>query len=406
MRTNADVIASAAAQAMYTDADIELLPAWNIPDVKKRLAAAVKSCEGLHASVAYWTVAPHFVTSTLATRLRAPHGCLCVDLHLPTDIDQLASLVRQGADVRIYCEDIAIPRGQRELPFLLHTKILLFLNAEDRAELWVGSHNWTVRSLFGLNVEASLVISLSRSSTLFREAMSFLDNIQSLCEPFDLSRIDFYKQLQRPQSEPTVPSIEIEASDAVGLKGVAITLFGSETDELREVGALRQVYVSAFDRITGAEHLYSGTVLQSGLMPRLTPTAPGMSFDARRYAFRKGRRFPSLSEQSSVPDDVLNNANYFVAVNITEHETLYQALDPASRESAWVEVDPASSPLVRRLAAQAPENLQAIFRGRGPIVRKPTDQVGSVIPRAADLAERRAMSQHNLIVRKILRKRS
>ena len=61
----------------------------------------VKRAKAVRACVAYWTVAPDFVDELLAKRLSGSDGFLCVDYHLPTDIDQLARLVDRGAAVHL-----------------------------------------------------------------------------------------------------------------------------------------------------------------------------------------------------------------------------------------------------------------------------------------------------------------
>ena len=68
--------------------------------------------------------------------------------------------------------------------------MLLFWSRNNPAELWVGSHNWTNRAIFGLNVEASLVVELRDSSRLFCDAAEYLQKIKGICEVFDLSKIE------------------------------------------------------------------------------------------------------------------------------------------------------------------------------------------------------------------------
>jgi PLD-like domain len=196
---------------------IELLPAWNAPQVQSRLKHSLDTAQLLRCAVAYWTVESNFLGPALPAKLSRPNGYLCVDYHLPTDIDELAALVTNGANVRIYCEDIstALENERRSRP-LLHTKMLLFWMADRTAELWVGSHNWTKRALLGLNVESSLVVKLSDSSSLFCEAVQYLEEIKGICEVFDPSRVELYKQLQG-WAEQTVRSIELEALDADAL---------------------------------------------------------------------------------------------------------------------------------------------------------------------------------------------
>jgi hypothetical protein len=383
---------------------LEMTPDWHSPDVRTRLATCLKKAKALRSAVAYWTVTPDFVHPLLADRLLEPHGFLCVDIHIPTDIDQLASLVRRGASVRLFCEDIPTTRegGGREPPYLVHTKLLLFWMPDRTAELWVGSHNWTRRALVGLNVECSLIIRMADSSSLFSDAVQYLEEIKRICQPFDLSRVEFYKQLQRKQAEDTVAAIEIEAADADSLQGLAVTVFGTDPEELKQVGALRDVYLSAFEESGHGEYIYRATVMASGLMASHATAAAGLSFAARRYAFRSGRRFPRLLPTSEVGTDVLRDAAYFVMLDIQKYERDLQAFDPPSRTDSWEEVRPVASPLLTRLTD---EQMRTLFRNKAPVVRTPAEP-NETTPTIAEISERRARAEHGLIVRKVLRPRA
>jgi hypothetical protein len=375
----------------------ELTPDWENPDVRPGLANCLKKAKLLRSAVAYWTVPPDFVHQFLADRLSEPDGFLCVDIHLPTDIDQLASLVRRGASVRIFCEDITAFRNEET--HLIHTKMLLFWMPDRTAELWIGSHNWTRRALVGGNVEASLIVRMPDSSALFSSAVLYLEKIKRICQPFDLTRIEFYKNLQRQQIEDAKKALEIEAADADSLQGSVITVFGTDPDELGEIAALRRVYVSVFEESGNGEHIYLAKVIQVGIMPNYASAATGLSFAARRYAFRRGRTFPKLLSISEVGQDVLRDANYFVVLDVQEYEPTLQAFDPPSRTDAWEERQAMTSPLLARLTQ---EQMTTLFRNKPAIVRVPAEP-GETAPRAADVEERRARREHRLIVRKVLR---
>lgn len=381
---------------------IEMVPAWSAPDVRPRIADCIARARVLRSSVAYWTVSPDFIDQRLADRLSDPDGFLCVDLHLPTDIDQLAALARRGASVRIYCEEIPTfsDDQRKEPPYLVHAKMLLFWMPDRTAELWIGSHNWTRRAIVGLNVECSFIVRMTDSSGLFFEAIEYLDKIKRLCNYFDPAQTGYYKELQRKQTEGTVAAIEIEATNADALAGTAITVFGTDPSELRQLGALRNVYVSAFDESGGGEHIYRATVMHSGLMPSHAAAAGGISFSARQYAFRLGSRFPKLLPISEVKPDVLRDAAYFVTLDTEQDEPNLQAFDPPLRNDPWQDV-PRLSPLLERLDS---EQLRAIFRGRPPVVRAPAGPT-AVMPMPAEVALRRVLTGHRLVVRKLLRPR-
>ena len=128
--------------------------------------------------------------------------------------------------MHVYYEDIPTytDQGRKEPPCLLHAKMLLFWANDGTAELWVGSHNWTKRALLGLNVEASLVVRLAQSSPLFTAAADYLAHMKAIAEPFDLAKVDVYKQLQRRMTKGLTPVMELEGEDGANASNAAITV--------------------------------------------------------------------------------------------------------------------------------------------------------------------------------------
>jgi len=98
--------------------EITLLPAWDSPNVREALKSALSRSQLLQAGIAYWTVNDSMFGSCLPRALGHASGYLCVDLHPPTDVDALASLVRQGSNIYLYCEDVATytANGHKEPP--------------------------------------------------------------------------------------------------------------------------------------------------------------------------------------------------------------------------------------------------------------------------------------------------
>jgi len=339
----------------------------------------------------------------LVERISPPDGFVCVDLHMPTDIDALAALVRDGAHVRLFCEDITTYRadGKKELPFLLHTKFLLFLNRDKTAELWVGSHNWTNRALIGLNIESSLVIQMKDSSRLFFEAVEYLDKVKNVCEVFDLNRVEFYKELQQNIDERTVPVIEVEASTADSLSGMEISIFGTDDQDLKELGTVRRkVFLSATENDgSESEFVYPARIVQTGELNSANPASGRLDFSPRRYAFRSGRRLPELLQKSNVGRNLVNSARYYVTLQLAEPDNSLKFEYPRGRSATWEITDEERSPLIRRLGAA---DLALLFRGREPRLKMPVQ--AKFESTALTLYERRSMPERNFLTRRVLRR--
>jgi hypothetical protein len=359
--------------------------------------------ERLQAAVAFWTVAETLFEPSLTHVLRHENSFLAVDVHLPTDIEALASLAKAGANVRIYAEEIPTysMNGRKDPPALLHTKMLLFSLNDGNAELWVGSHNWTNRAILGLNVEASLVVTLRDDSPLLAQAAGYLEQVRTITQAFEPACVDFYKQLQHPVTGDVVPVIELEADDAEAFADVVIALFGTDAADLNELGTVgRNLHVSLSDPDSKTEYLYPATILHSGLLAADDEAAGGVSFSPRRHAFRQGRRFPVVMPEGPIGADVLNQASYFVTLHLARVNWSIIAEPVPPKPGAWSPADPHDSPLLDRLDATA---RTLLFRGRAPRVKRPRGETPTFDD--VDLATRKRQSERGLVTKRVLRPR-
>ncbi len=385
--------------------DIRLCPVWNSPSVLASLKTALTKCSVMQGAVAYWTVGDALFANRLSSVLSQHDSFMCVDIHLPTDIDQLAQLVCKGANIRLYSEEIPTysDSNKKEPSYLLHSKILLFWFTDNTAELWVGSHNWTNRAILGLNIETSVIFKLDMTSRLFFDAAEYLQKIKSVCSGFDMSRIDYYKDLQRYTEERTVPVIEVEAEDAARLWWQEITIFGTDEADLRELGRVRRkVYLSATEsKGEELEFVYPAAITQVGELYSINPSAGTISFSERRYAFRLGRRFPELLTKRDVLPSVVSTAKYYVTLQLEGHNAALDFEFPKGREGVWRETDDEASPLLSRLGV---EEMSLLFRGREAKVRAAVRQDREAST-ALTLYDRRQLSERSFLTNRVLRRR-
>ena len=327
--------------------DLKLCPEWDSPSIRRALEVSLSKSTLLQASVAFWTVSDNLLNNKISPALQDKSGFLCVDLHLPTDIDALADLVRSGANVSIFCEEIATytDNKRKEPPCLLHPKILLFWSTDGTAELWVGSHNWTNRAILGLNVEASIVIKMKATAPLFYDAASYLQKIKSICEEFDLSKVELYKKLQKNVNQGAVSVIEVRGKQADQLAGMEITIFGDDIRDLDELGRFRkEVYLSATESLTSVyEHVYPAEVRQSGALNSTNPAAGTLFFTPRRHAFRIGRHLPELLPFGEIDSSLQMNARYFVTLQLQGRIPKIEFASPEARTMSWEASDPDAS---------------------------------------------------------------
>lgn len=303
---------------------IELMPSFGTLSVRKRLTQSIIAAESLRSAIAFWTIDINFLGQALPALLRQSHSFMCVDIHRPTDIDKLAQLASQGANMFLHLWQLKPQRGFNIPglpPHLLHSKILLFDLPDDKAELWVGSHNWTQRAISGPNIESSLLLRLDNSSLIYSQAALLLDDIRdNLCTRLDPNRLEYYKRLQGSKDEEQAWVIELEGQDVNRLEGTSITIFGTDEADLTHMKIVGgQLVVSLTDSSTFEQHNYDAIILQSGQLRAANPAAGGITFDARRFAFRYQRTLAVLEPEIQPDVSVLNSSRYFVTVQLREY---------------------------------------------------------------------------------------
>lgn len=328
---------------------VELVPPYDDSSIDARLAESANRALCLRAAVAYWCLAPERVSEFIVPRLKSP-GFLCVDLHLPTNVDLLCAMQVAGAGVYLHMlHPAAGPGSALGLPpHLLHTKTLLFDFPDERAELWVGSHNWTGRAVFGLNVEASLVVRLRRDSKLYVDSLALLERIRSTCRLLDPKRAEYYKWLQGNQLEGQ----KVWLTDAThpvpeSLSGKKLTTFGENDTEFR---AIKKVDTPVVVTVKA-----TGSATTVRLFGRVTDAGrtrnAGVDFGDRLYTTSRSGYPPPVVGPEVPPQKVLDDSLYWASLR----------LDGVLPEDVMI-TDPAMSRWV-----EAPEHE---FEKRSKVLRK------------------------------------
>lgn len=360
---------------------LELLPDVEAASVIDRLDAAIQKATSARFAVAYWTVGPEDVSSHLARVLGHDNGFLCVDIHYPTDLDQLHALFGQGVNLRLHLRHLATKteRQSAKLPqHLMHSKLLLMDNSDGTAEIWVGSHNWTRRALLGPNIEASAVIQVEQGAPIYRQVSRMLDFIHSQCEPYKPALLSEYKQLQRPQVErpdsERMPVIELEGVDTANIQDV-ITIFGTRFEDLealRSIEIEQPILLYLHDTKTERVTSYDGTLLHIGLQRAANPAAGGLEFSPRRFVKADGKQKWSTLELLGMPSpELLQHSAYFVTIQIQRSHGFAVTLHETPREGEqWVPVT--QDPLIDRVPREDRARL-----ARRPLVIKVPSFVSS-----------------------------
>jgi len=187
---------------MSVNKNIEFLQSRDSRSIKSRLEASLKKCSSLKGSVAFWKIRTGYIKG-LVNVLNHHDSFICVDIHQPTNIDCLDEFVKQGANVYLFLYRVDTGRHP-----LLHTKLLLLDFPDGKAEIWIGSQNFTHSAIKGNNLESTSIISIEKNSALYRQVSDYIHFIRECCEDigiiyfsyklekFNRDLIEFYKKLQ------------------------------------------------------------------------------------------------------------------------------------------------------------------------------------------------------------------
>ncbi len=208
---------------------IEFLQSKEQRNIKDKLKQSIKECNSLKAAVAFWNLKIDYFEQ-LAYKLSLDDSFVCVDIHQPTDIDCLKEFVEKNSNIYLFLYRSSTEKQQP----LLHTKLLLFNLPDGKAEIWIGSQNFTNSALEGFNFEATSIITTTKDSKLYKDVLSYLNSIKACCEDigkktfgdktgkFNIDCVDFYKKLQGLFEGTTKKAMTVLCKDAKNLSGKKI----------------------------------------------------------------------------------------------------------------------------------------------------------------------------------------
>lgn len=298
------------------------------------LQATIQKAEALYGSVCFWSIGPG-VLPALAALLRKPGSFCIVDIHTPTNVDKLHLFQQLGATLYLFFKELHPKRADAYLQrHLLHTKMLLFDLPGDKAELWVGSHNFTKQALRGINREASLVVACRQGDALYTQAYAYLQSILADpdCRPFDPNLIETYKRLQGlPPDEQEggvyVLPLAWRSSQMTTLAQQIILLAGHDAAEAAQFAALSsalsneraQLAVQAFDLDGGPRRKFTATLHNQGIISPGDPATYDITFGQRHLAVRLRTQMPFVSAiEQSHTREVLRQFGYWVSIRLLD----------------------------------------------------------------------------------------
>jgi hypothetical protein len=201
--------------------NIELITQAKIKDKYKII---FQKAEIIKGTVPFWTWSDVFVEEKFGKvffkALNNKESYFCIDISSPTtDIEKIASCCKKANNYYIYSYKYRSKKVANEKVIsLLHSKITYVKTALNHYVI-IGSHNNTESAFNGKNMEHSILIEFPIKLTfedtkLLNDILVQLERIKSLCEKFNLSLIQLYKNEQLPVNEDlSMIVIEIDPND-------------------------------------------------------------------------------------------------------------------------------------------------------------------------------------------------
>jgi hypothetical protein len=152
------------------------------------LIPILKKTKSIKGTSAFWTLDYKSKGNTKLSQysnlfyglLSDENSYMCVDLHLPTNVEQITNSVNNGCNFHMFLFEVKADNIFSFNNNLLHSKVVLFEGLEFDYVL-VGSHNQTAYAVTGLNMEFSFLMKIDSNSEAKKKILKYLDSIKELC---------------------------------------------------------------------------------------------------------------------------------------------------------------------------------------------------------------------------------
>ncbi len=189
-------------EAIHGDDYLDIL----IPILKK-----TKCIKGLSA---FWTLDYKSKGNTKLSQysnlfydlLSVENSYMCVDLHLPSNVEQITNSVNNGCNFYMFLYEVMTDNIFSFNNNLLHSKVVLFEGLEFDYVL-VGSHNQTAHAVTGFNKEFSFLIKIDPNSEAKKKILIYLELIKELCMKLPTSNLQRW-MLELVQKKGKLEGIE------------------------------------------------------------------------------------------------------------------------------------------------------------------------------------------------------
>jgi hypothetical protein len=188
---------------------VELFPSKFKTSIINQLKLKLRKAKYAKGTMAFFTLGGPQTKNLFGSNEWKPFkdGWICVDLHFPTNLDNIDSIFKNhGVEFWIHVKKIT-PKakkkdftrisGKYKVPNgLLHSKYLILDYDDNTSEVIIGSHNWTLSALSGLNIEQSVSITANTEDPVIVLLKSILETTRSKCEYYGNNTLSDWKEIQ------------------------------------------------------------------------------------------------------------------------------------------------------------------------------------------------------------------
>ena len=188
---------------------VEVFPNKFKTSVVQQLKLKLRKAESAKGTMAFFTLGGSQSKDIFGTEEWKPfkNGWICVDLHFPTNLDNIDSIYRNhGVGFWLHVEKITSKAKKKDYTRisqkykvpngLLHSKYLILDYDDGTSEVIIGSHNWTLSALSGMNIEQSVSISAKTEDPVIVLLKSILETTKSKCEFYGKNTLSGWKEIQ------------------------------------------------------------------------------------------------------------------------------------------------------------------------------------------------------------------
>lgn len=307
----------------------------HLRSIKQQLLDTIHRAEALYASICFWSIDPGFLSADLVKLLKADGSFCIADIHSPTNVDKINLFYQQGATHFFLFFKELRPKDRPDAfieRHLMHTKMLLFDLPDGKAELWVGSHNFTKQALTGINREASLVIPCHQNDALYSKTLAYLHSIleDEDCHPFDPNQLDTYKKLQGLPEEEIETGVVLlpiawnsaEWGTPATLAQQLILLVGHRLDERRQFSSIGEdtlLTIRTHDLATGRIQYFSATLFGANDIDPNDSGSYSITLSERHLAVRQDSQLPFVAPRKEEhTQETLRQFRYWVSLRVLD----------------------------------------------------------------------------------------